>query len=563
MKKHNKKEITMADFNCSLTEQYIDGVIERHRDIFPGELLQERPKAFVILAIKSYLGVDEDIAIDCYTDGGYDFGIDGIFLGNEDNGEVPVTIFQCKYKHNLEGDSNFPANGVEKAISTTRVIFDPQCEIKSNDRLAPKIEEIRSLVRDGYIPIVNFVLCNNGAKWVDAADQIIANAGLPAEQVRFTHFNHNNIVESIRKKAKIDETLHLTGKATLEEFNYKRVLIGKVALPEIDALVSKHGSSLLEKNIRNYLGLKTNQVNASISKTILSAKERENFYFFNNGVTIICNKFSHNALQSGDFNVRLQGMQIINGGQTCRTIAQTLLDNPDVRNSVQNTYLMVRIYELSEVDENFVSAITYATNNQNPVDLRDLHANDTLQQGLELGLKELGYTYKRKRDTIYQRDAITSLVAAEAILAVWRKRPHQAKFMRNEHFGKLYNFIFSDTTPSQLLLAVKIFRYVENERKRSKEVSYAFIPYASHYISMYIGNKFLSTVKLQSVNQVTNKNIQELLRNIESNIPNLYADALTTIDKVLNGFYKDSNLSLQQLSATFRRGDLITAVLNS
>jgi hypothetical protein len=49
----------------------------------------------------------------------------------------------------------------------------------------------------------------------------------------------------------------------------------------------------------------------------------------------------------------------------------------------QNTYVLLRLYELDETDENLVHDITYATNSQNPVDLRDLRANDTIQQKVD------------------------------------------------------------------------------------------------------------------------------------------------------------------------------------
>jgi len=64
----------------------------------------------------------------------------------------------------------------------------------------------------------------------------------------------------------------------------------------------------------------------------------------------------------------------------------------------ENVHVLVRIYELAEEDLDFVRDITYATNSQNPVDLRDLHSNDEIQRQLEIGMQDLGYTYKRQRE---------------------------------------------------------------------------------------------------------------------------------------------------------------------
>lgn len=553
----------MNDFNCTLVDQYCEGIISRNPEFFQRyRQEQQQALAFVVLAIKTYLRIDEDEATDYVTDGTQDYGIDGIFVGTEDKGELPVTLFQCKYRMDLSGNSNFPANAVEKVINTVKLMFDPEAKVTFNEKLSPVIEDIRSQVRDGLIPVVNVVLCNNGAIWGKDAEEIITAANLPPDQVRISHFNHNSIVESLRKNEPITDDIHLSGLATIESFNFKRVLIGKVELSELETLFTKYDIRLLERNIRNYLGLRTNRVNSAIADTILSDKLRDDFYFFNNGVTITCDKFSHNALQSGDYTVRVQGMQIINGGQTCKTIAQVVKENPGIQSRLHKSYVMVRIYEVPEEGDDFISAITYATNNQNPVDLRDLHANDSIQQKLGLGFKELGYEYRRRRGGRTIKNVITSKVAAEAVLAIWKRKPQQAKFMRSEHFGTLYDTIFSNIDAAQALLAVKIFRYVESKRKISSGDQYSFIPYASHYIAMRIGKEFLSQKKLDSISDVSHKNIQELLAALENMLPSLYDSALNKIAEVLRDFYKDPDLSLQQLSATFRRGDIIDKVLS-
>ena len=111
---------------------------------------------------------------------------------------------------------------------------------------------------------------------------------------------------------------------------------------------------------------------------------------------------------------------------------------------------MIRIYQLAETDKAFVQDITYATNSQNPVDLRDLRSNDEIQRQLEIGMGDLGYTYRRQREEGGSgSNVITSSIVAESVLAIWRRRPHQAKFRRKEHFGKLYEDIFRNLNAAQ------------------------------------------------------------------------------------------------------------------
>lgn len=60
---------------------------------------------------------------------------------------------------------------------------------------------------------------------------------------------------------------------------------------------------------------------------------------------------------------------------------------------------------------------------------------------LETSAKELGYTYKRKRDNSGNANVIPATVAAEAVFAVWRGKPHLAKYKRSEFFDKYYDEI--------------------------------------------------------------------------------------------------------------------------
>lgn len=46
----------------------------------------------------------------------------------------------------------------------------------------------------------------------------------------------------------------MAGLSIQENFNFKRVIIGKVRITEIVRLMKEYGDSLLERNIRKYLG---------------------------------------------------------------------------------------------------------------------------------------------------------------------------------------------------------------------------------------------------------------------------------------------------------------------
>lgn len=110
--------------------------------------------AFVFLCVKTLLDLQNDEAFDCLTEGGNDFDVDALHTGDEKDNEFVVTIFQGKYKQKLEGASNFEENAVKSMTNALRYLFDPSATLKLNSRLAGKIEEVRSRIKDGYIPQV-------------------------------------------------------------------------------------------------------------------------------------------------------------------------------------------------------------------------------------------------------------------------------------------------------------------------------------------------------------------------------------------------------------------------
>ncbi len=549
------------DINASIIDQQVEGIVEKNPfwfDRFGKDDNKRRSAAFVLLCMANYLDISLEESLEFLTEGGNDAGVDGLYIGDMEDGEFPVTLFQGKYRINdLGGKANFPENGVQKAVNTVQVLFDPAKTIELNPYIRPKVEEIRSMVLDGYIPDVRVVLCNNGSKWNDQAQGWIDRSNIPERQVRWVHFNHDSIVDILRRTKSVNDSVNLVGQALFEDFNFKRVVIGKVKVSEIGELFNRHQDNLLQRNIRRYLGLHENRVNTAIHATLLDPQTRENFYFFNNGITIICKNFRYNALQGANYQLKLENMQVINGGQTCKTIQKTLNDLGSY-DGYENTYVMIRVYELADEDQDFVIDTTYATNSQNPVDLRDLRSNDPLQRQLEIGMADLGYEYKRQREQgTGGGSTITSSVVAEAVLAIWRRKPHQAKFRRKEHFGRLYDEIFRGLNPAQAIVASVIFRTVENQRKRpSRKDSPAFLPYGSHYIAMVVGKELLKTLGIP-LEKLSHREFERTLNTLVDNFEELSCKAHEDISKALIKCYGERPISLQQLSATFRRGDLL------
>lgn len=548
------------DIYASIIDQRVVERAERADDVLTGELHRRKSQAFTLLCASTLLDLPETEALELLTDGGNDQGVDAIHIGATKDGEFTVTLFQSKYKQDLEGRAAFEANAIQKVIAAIRLLMDPSQRLLGNSRLTVATAELRSLILDGLIPRVRVVLCNNGRTWDRNGQDLIDAAGFPADVVTWEHLNHERLVTLLQRRKTVTDTLSLTGEAIVESFDYRRVLVGKLPVAEVKRLFSVHGDILLDRNIRRYLG--ENRVNQGIHDTLKDPGERSNFYFYNNGITAVCSKFTHNALQRRDFKVRVEDLQIINGGQTCRTIQRTLDELADV--DFDGVYVLIRLYEVADSNDQLVSTITYATNSQNPVDLLDLKANDRTQLSLETGLKGLGYDYKRKRDSeATPPTTITIGVAAEAVLAVWRKQPHNAKFRRSRLFSDFYDLIFSkNLTAAQVIIAVLIFRFVEGERRRPSLVrpTPAFVPYASHFLAMIIGVKLLEQSGeivrgLADLNHVT---YPAVLERFERDKVSLYREAARELAEALVELGVHEDADLPRLAAQFRRGDLLS-----
>ena len=544
-----------------IIDQQVSGIVDVHAETLSGELgagndePKKRSMAFLFIAAKTAFGLNDEEAFDGIVDGSNDFGVDALYFAQPEDGELPITLMQGKYKTDLNSNAAFPEQAITKMIAAIDTIFDPDKPVKVNRRLEQRIEDIRSFVREGVIPRINAVAVSNGKIWTEQAQQRINNATERyGSQVNWRHIGTDDLLALLQARKSIDDNITLVGTATVEAFNFRRVLIGRMPVAELARLTDQYGDQLFDRNIRRYLGMSGNRVNEAMAATLSDSEERPNFYFYNNGITIVCSQFRHNALQQQSWTVQVEDLQIVNGGQTSRTVQQVREKGSDL----DRAEVLVRIYELNEDDTDIVDAITFATNSQNPVDLRDLKANDPLQKALMEAIKGLGYTYRTKReDRPVSPKEFTSAVVAEAILAIWRKRPQQARFRGRQHFGVLYDTIFrGKLNGAQAIIAALLLRHAENRRKRPPPDAPDFLPYGSRFVAMLMGCYLLKDLGIE-LDQLDHRNFNEARMAVEKNAVKYMENAEQRIEKELNKVLYRQDRTLQRLSATFRRADLV------
>ena len=558
----------MTSLATQIIDQQVSGIVDQHSAGFTNELRlgrdeqKKRSAAFVLLVARTAFDLTDLEAMDGIVDGGNDFGVDALYFEPPDNGELPVTLIQGKYRTDLRGESAFPENAIARVIDAIGALFDPEKPVALNRRLTQRVEDIRSFVRDGAIPRVTVIAANNGARWTAQAQQRIDNAGREfGDQVEWRHIGPEELLALLQARKPIGTELQFTGQASVETFEFRRVLTGRMSVAELARLTDRYDNQLFERNIRRYLGLAGNRVNEAVAATLRSRDQRSNFYFYNNGITITCSQFRHNALQRENWSVQVNDLQIVNGGQTARTVQQIARElGPEIAEAE----VLVRIYELRQGDTDLVEAITFATNSQNPVDLRDLRANDQRQRNLSTAIAGLGYTYRTKReDRPVSSHEFTSAVIAEAVLAVWRRRPHQARFNNREHFGALYDTIFTDDlNGAQAIIAALLLRHAENRRKKAPDDAPDFLAYASRFIAMLMGRHLLADMAI-ALRELNHRNFQRARDLAERQSPTYLARAENEIGEALALLFKDRERTLQRLSATFRRADLVDDLVST
>ncbi|MFH1077375.1 MAG: hypothetical protein V1753_11210 [Pseudomonadota bacterium] len=110
------------NINASIIDQRIAGIIEEYAAYLPAgtDINIKKSAAFVLLSMSTSLDISIDDAAELLTEG--------------------------SKVNDLSGTANYPENGVQKAVNTIATLFDPSKQIELNDKIAPRVEEIRSLV---------------------------------------------------------------------------------------------------------------------------------------------------------------------------------------------------------------------------------------------------------------------------------------------------------------------------------------------------------------------------------------------------------------------------------
>ena len=186
-----------------------------------------------------------------------------------------------------------------------------------------------------------------------------------------------------------------------ESNNERESFIGIVTAGSLIEIVQKEGNKLFEQNVRYYLD--SSNVNKEMRETL--SEHPEKFYYYNNGITIICNQAkiskrgeSYEYGENSD-EITLTDPQIINGAQTVNSIYKAFKSGDEnVKKNIDKVAILCKIIQTKMKDSTaFRANLQRYTNSSNPVKEIDFISNNKEQKQIEEFFKEYKVFYQRKR----------------------------------------------------------------------------------------------------------------------------------------------------------------------
>ena len=211
-----------------------------------------------------------------------------------------------------------------------------------------------------------------------------------------------------------------------------------------------HGSKVLEGNVRAFLGTSgSKSVNSGIRRTINTDPDK--FFTYNNGIATTAADVETEEIDGQLFITKIVDLQIINGGQTTASLAESVLKrtNPDLTGIFVPMKLTVIEDRETENDDGvrfydqMVQNIAKYANSQNKVTAADLFSNDPFHIWMEKMSKKIfappinyafptGWYYERSRKR-YEQEQFK--MTSEADRKKFRAKFPKSQLITKEQLG--------------------------------------------------------------------------------------------------------------------------------
>lgn len=348
-------------------------------------------RSLAALAINMMTEASNIDACHAITDGFNDQGIDAIYFSDKEN-----ILLLVQAKHHQSGDGSIEVGELNKFLNGVSRLIQGRFN-EFNAKISGRQKELLSILMNSQNRF-NLIVIHSGKDEISShckaeIDDFLENNNEIGEKFYFSHINIKDIYKFISNgaaKKPIDEDVvvhnwsHLSGPI--------KSVYGQVAGSDLAHLFTKHGQFLFSPNIRFYLG--NTDVNEGITATVQESPDL--FWYFNNGITILCDKIEKKAIggdtrDSGYFECK--NLKVVNGAQTVGTLNSMIAKNSNNLNKVR---VWARIIEVPESQQDLAMKVTRTNNTQNRIEKRDFVSLDPQQKRIadELRLENIQYLYK-------------------------------------------------------------------------------------------------------------------------------------------------------------------------
>lgn len=443
-------------------------------------------RGFAAYAVYSLAGTSPGEAAESVVDGSGDNGIDAIFWNKNDN---ILWLVQSKWIQKGTGQPEY--SGINAFSTGIRNLIEDNLD-RPNDKLQNRMAMVENALATIGVKI-NIVIAHTGTAGISnvsrkCLDDLVKDLNINESEndaFRYQVFDKDLAYKfSVENANKLDIETEITLSNWGKMDDPYTAYYGQVSALDLAKLWLDHRNNLFASNLRDFIG--RTKANDAITQTI--KEDPTSFWYFNNGVTAICQDIRKKAKGTkrliGDFSCK--GISIINGAQTIGSIGRFYEENPETsEESLEQIEVFVKLISLDECPEDFGLKITKATNTQNHVENRDFLALDPIQRKLARELKawdkDKTYFYKRSDEMTSNESACTLMEATKALacssndveLSVTLKR--DISEIWSDTSSSLYKRIFnSGVSPVQLWRNVEAYRIVQTclaeHSKESKEI---------------------------------------------------------------------------------------------
>lgn len=423
-----------------------------------------RTRCLAAFAVQTMTECTDSEAGASVIDGGDDNGIDAIFYSQSHNKLVMVQSKWIK-----DGNSEPDSGEVGKFCQGVRDLVNSNFE-RFNSKLQRRQASIETALST-FNCRIQLILVHTGrdelakhaTQLVDDVTRLLNDA---ADLATFSNLPQKEVYRRLAEGAaggsiNLDLSLTHWGKTEAPHHAFYGMLSGL----EVRSWWVEHGEHLFDKNLRSVLG--PTDVNKQIADTLQNRPE--DFWYFNNGITIIAKGLEKTAAGSGSRDVgvfRATNAHIVNGAQTVSTIGR--FSGSDEH--LAKVMVPARVISLEEAGDEYGAAITRTNNTQNRIESRDFVSQDLEQHRLRMELQLDGVEYHisrsenfRPNDVSFDLEEATiaaASAAGESSLAVQLKR-EIGRFwvdLDKAPYKRLFN---AHTSSRELFHSVQISRVVE------------------------------------------------------------------------------------------------------